>query len=75
KQYSRVFDEDKTDTNDAMRIADYLRIQRFTTSPIKEEKYMALQRLTRTRYQLVTELVTVKQHFLENLTYKCNTLS
>ncbi|WP_459128557.1 IS110 family transposase, partial [Latilactobacillus curvatus] len=75
KQYSRVFDEDKTDTNDAMRIADYLRIQRFTTSPIKEERYMALQRLTRTRYQLVTELVTVKQHFLENLTYKCNTLS
>jgi len=74
KQYSRVFDEDKTDTNDAMRIADYLRIQRFTTSPIKEEKYMALQRLTRTRYQLVTELVTVKQHLLENLTYKCNTL-
>ena len=44
KQFSRMFDEDKTDRNDAFRIADFLRIQRFTTSPIKEEKYMALQR-------------------------------
>ncbi|MBH0337272.1 transposase, partial [Bacillus thuringiensis] len=75
KQFSRIFDEDKTDKNDAMRIADFLRIQRFTTSPIKEEKYMALQRLTRTRYQLIGQLVETKQHFLENLTYKCNTLT
>ena len=75
KQFSRMFDEDKTDKNDAMRIADFLRIQRFTTSPIKEEKYMALQRLTRTRYQLIGQLVEAKQHFLENLTYKCNTLT
>lgn len=75
KQFSRMFDEDKTDRNDAFRIADFLRIQRFTTSPIKEEKYTALQRLTRTRYQLVKHLVRTKQHFLENLTYKCNTLT
>ncbi|PZM72923.1 IS110 family transposase, partial [Enterococcus faecium] len=39
KQFSRMFDENKTDRNDALRIADFLRIQRFTTSPIKEEKY------------------------------------
>ena len=75
KQFSRMFDEDKTDRNDALRIADFLRIQRFTTSPIKEEKYMALQRLTRTRYQLIKQLTHTKQHFLENLTYKCNTLA
>ena len=75
KQFSRIFDEDKTDRNDAFRIADFLRIQRFTTSPIKEEKYLALQRLTRTRYQLIQQLVKAKQHFLENLTYKCNTLT
>lgn len=43
KQFSCMFDEDKSDLNDAFRIADFLRIQRFTTSPIKEEKYMALQ--------------------------------
>jgi len=70
-----MFDEDKTDQNDAFRIADFLRIQRFTTSPIKEEKYMNLQRLTRTRYQLIKQLTRTKQHFLENLTYKCNTLA
>lgn len=75
KQFSRMFDEDKTDKNDALRIADFLRIQRFTTSPIKEEKYMALQRLTRARYQIIGQLVEAKQHFLENLTYKCNTLT
>ena len=75
KQFRRMFDEDKTDQNDALRIADFLRIQRFTTSPIKEEKYMALQRLTRTRYQLIKQLTRTKQHFLENLTYKCNTLA
>ncbi|WP_430617384.1 transposase [Enterococcus sp. AZ188] len=75
KQFSRMFDEDKTDRNDAFRIVDFLRIQRFTTSPIKEEKYMALQRLTRTRYQLIKQLTRIKQHFLENLTYKCNTLA
>lgn len=75
KQISRIFDEDKTDRNDAFRIADFLRIQCFTTSPIKEEKYLALQRLTRTRYQLIQQLVKAKQHFLENLTYKCNTLT
>lgn len=75
KQFSRMFDEDKTDRVDAFRIADYLRLQRFSTSPLKEEKYVALQRLTRTRYQLVCQLTETKQHFLENLTYKCNTLS
>ncbi len=75
KQFSRMFDENKTDRNDALRIADFLRIQRFTTFPIKEEKYMALQRLTRTRYQLIKQLIRTKQHFLENLTYKCNTLA
>ncbi|BDP70710.1 hypothetical protein EfmAA94_18830 [Enterococcus faecium] len=36
---------------------------------------MALQRLTRTRYQLIKQLIRTKQHFLENLTYKCNTLA
>ena len=75
KQFSRMFDEDKTDRNDALSIADFLRIQRFTTSSIKEEKYMALQRLTRTRYQIIKQLTRTKQHFLENLTYKCNTLA
>ncbi len=36
KQFRRMFDEDKTDQNDALRIADFLRIQRFTTSLSKK---------------------------------------
>ncbi len=75
KQYSRMFDQDKTDKIDAQIIADYLRVDLHTLSPIKEEIYVGLQRLTRSRYQLVTQMVEAKQHFLENLTYKCNTLS
>jgi transposase len=75
KQYTKMFDKDKTDPIDAFMIADYLRIQRFTNSPIREEKYMALQRLTRARYQMVKQLVETKQHFLENLSYKLNTLT
>ncbi len=63
KQFSRMFDENKTDRNDALRIADFLRIQRFTTSPIKEEKYMALQRLTRTCHQLIKQLDSYKATF------------
>src|SRR5699024_8963092 len=74
KQYTKMFDTDKTDTIDAFMIADYLRIQRFTNSPIKQEKYMALQRLTRARYQMVRQLVETKQHFIENLSYNFNTL-
>lgn len=75
KQYSRMFDQDKTDKIDARIIADYLRVDLHTLSPIKEEIYVGLHRLTRSRYQLVTQMVEAKQHFLENLTYKCNTLS
>lgn len=47
--YAKVFNADKTDTNDAFFIADFLR--------------------------LVNMLVETKQHFIENLYYKCNTLS
>ncbi|WP_232482570.1 IS110 family transposase [Bacillus thuringiensis] len=60
---------------DAFRIADFLRIGRYNKFLIKEEKYVALQRLTRSRYQLVHQQTECKQHFLKNLYYKCNTLS
>lgn len=52
-RYKKLFEEDKTDKIDAFRIADFLRIGRYNKFLIKEEKYVALQRLTRTRYQLV----------------------
>ena len=73
-RYANIFDEDKTDTMDALHIADFLRMGRYKTSVLKEEKYNALQRLTRSRFQLIQQLTECKMHFLENLYYKCNTL-
>ncbi|WP_412851075.1 IS110 family transposase [Bacillus paranthracis] len=74
-RFKGLFEEDKTDRIDAFRIADFLRFGRYNPSLIKEEKYLALQRLTRSRYQLIHQLTECKQHFLENLYYKCNTLT
>ena len=74
-RFKGLFEEDKTDKIDAFRIADFLRLNRYNTSLIKEEKYVALQRLTRSRYQLIQQMTECKQHFLENLYYKCNTLT
>ncbi len=74
-RFKGLFEEDKTDTIDARRIADFLRIGLSGNTVIKEEKYVALQRLTRSRLQLVEQMTECKQHFLENLYYKCNTLT
>ena len=74
-QYGRIWDEDKTDRIDARHIAEYMALEKYKTSIIREEKYLALQRLTRSRFQLVGQLTEAKLHFLENLYYKCNTLS
>jgi transposase len=73
-RFKGLFEEDKTDKIDARRIADFLRLDLHGNSVIKEEKYVALQRLTRSRYQLIEQMTECKQHFLENLYYKCNTL-
>lgn len=75
KKYREAFEENKNDTIDAFYIADYFRVERFSVSYLKEEKYLALQHLTRTRLQLVEQLAQTKQHFIENIYYKCNTLS
>ena len=73
-RFKGLFEEHKTDKIDARRIADFLRLDLHGNSVIKEEKYVALQRLTRSRYQLIEQMTECKQHFLENLYYKCNTL-
>ncbi|MED3458042.1 IS110 family transposase, partial [Bacillus thuringiensis] len=70
KSYS---DMNKTDEIDAFVIADYLRFGRNQMSIVKESQYVALQQLTRSRYQLVRMLTKEKQHFLQHLSYKCNT--
>lgn len=42
---------------------------------VRQENYSALQRLTRTRYELTQSLVCAKQHFLHNFYYKANNLA
>lgn len=75
KKYRDIFEESKTDEIDAFYIADYFRVGRFAPSILKEEEYLALQHLTRSRLQLVEQLVRTKQHFIENIYYKCNRLA
>jgi transposase len=72
KSYS---DMNKTDEIDAFIIADYLRFGRNQMSVVKESQYVALQQLTRSRYQLIRMMTKEKQHFLQHLSYKCNTFS
>ncbi|QDZ77281.1 IS110 family transposase [Bacillus cereus] len=72
KSYS---DMNKTDEIDAFVIADYLRFGRNQMSIVKESQYVALQQLTRSRYQLVKMLTKEKQHFLQHLSFKCNKFS
>ncbi|TFJ89940.1 IS110 family transposase [Lentibacillus salicampi] len=72
KSYS---DMDKTDEIDAFIIADYLRFGRLPMSVVKEEQYVALQQLTRARYQLVRQVTQEKQRFLQHLSFKCNTFT
>lgn len=68
-------DMDKTDEIDAFIIADYLRFGRLPMSIMKEKQYVALQQLTRARYQLVRQITKEKQHFLQHLSFKCNTFT
>jgi|SRR5699024_1016402 len=68
-------DMDKTDEIDAFVIADYMRFGRLPMSVVKEEQYVALQRLTRARYQIVQQITQEKQRFLQYLSNKCNTFT
>lgn len=68
-------DMDKTDAIDAFVIADYLRFGRNQLSVVKESQYVALQQLTRSRYHLVRAMTKEKQHFLQYLSFKCNTFT
>src|SRR5699024_2533213 len=68
-------DMDKTDEIDAFVIADYMRFGRLPMSVVKEEQYVALQQLTRARYQIVRQITQEKQRFLQYLSFKCNTFT
>ena len=74
KRFHDVFAEDKNDQIDAYYIADYLRVGHYSIGIVRQENYIALQRLTCSRYEIVQSLVRAKQHFIENLYYKLNKL-
>lgn len=72
KSYKDVLENN--DQPSVFYIADYLRNNRFATDLVREEEYVVLQRLTRSRCELATSLVHSKQHLLEKLYYKVNKL-
>lgn len=74
KRFHDVFAEDKNDQIDAYYIADYLRVGHYSIGIVRQENYIALQRLTRSKYEIVQSLIRAKQHFIENLYYKLNKL-
>jgi len=74
-RYSKVFTDEKNDRIDARLLAEFLSTGRYTKSKPRGEKFVALLRLTRTRYQLINQKTEAHQHYLENMYYKCNTLT
>lgn len=73
KSYS---DTDKTDIKDAFAIADRLRFGRLPARYQPEQQnYMPLQRLTRFRFHLVSELVREKNYFLMHLFLKLSSFT
>ena len=74
-RYKKIYEESKNDRIDAFYIADFLRLGRYSVGIVRHEKYIALQRLTRSRFEVVKSLTRSKQHFLENLYYKLNKLA
>ncbi|WP_304134429.1 transposase [Limosilactobacillus coleohominis] len=57
KQFHDVFVEDKNDQIDAYYIADYLCFDHYLVGIVHQENYIALQRLTHSRYEIVKRLV------------------
>lgn len=74
KQFHDVFEDNKNDPIDAYYIAEYLRFGKYRVTIPRQEQYLALQRLTRTRYEVVSSLTRAKQHFIEALYYRLNKL-
>lgn len=74
KKFHDAFEENKNDPIDAYYIAEYLRFGRYRVTIARQEEYLALQRLTRARYEIIASLTRAKQHFIEALYYRLNKL-
>lgn len=73
-KFSRIVGDEKTDRIDAEHIALQLRSGLFKESLNRNEEYLALQRLTRERATVVQQLAEAKNHYLNNLFFKLNTV-
>lgn len=73
-RFSQVYEQDKTDKVDARNIADFLRVGRYQVPVPRDERHLALQRLTRERFHLTKQMTWCKNHFLNNLYFKMNTI-
>lgn len=71
KSYS---DLPKNDDVDAWVIADKLRFGRLPQEVFMDERFLALQRLTRTRFHMVNTIKREKTYFLNNLFLKFSSL-
>lgn len=66
----------KTDDIDAFVIADSLRFGRIgLKGTVVEEKYLALQKLTRSRFQVAKDLSSEKNRYLQTLFLKFSTMA
>jgi transposase len=74
-RFSKVWTDEKNDTLDAQLIAEFLSTGKYNAALPRNDQYIALLRLTRARYQLVHQMTEAQQHYVENLYYKCNTLT
>jgi transposase len=60
----------KTDPLDALMIAEFLRFRRLPEPQPVDQRYLAIQKLTRHRFQLAQSLASEKNRFLTNLFLK-----
>ena len=70
-RFKKIYsDIPKTDPLDARMIAEFLRFRRLPEPVPTDAKYLALQKLTRHRFQLAQSLASEKNRFLTNLFLK-----
>jgi hypothetical protein len=65
----------KTDSIDALVLADFARVGKITTKPWRGTQFLALQRLTRHRLHLADSIAREKAYMLTNIFLKFSTLA
>lgn len=70
-RFKKIYPElPKTDPLDALMVSEFLRFRRLPEPPPVDERYLAIQKLTRHRFHLTQSLAQEKNRFLTNLFLK-----